>query len=199
LFRNLLSNARLQTFIVMLLAVTILAGLVPGPALAQTAPDAGPQAPSAEEPGGVWIPGTEVVAMRTATTRTYLGDHPGQYVDKMYTQAVNFKQGADWKPIDSTLGSSTSGRRKNKANTFSVSVADRSDSASVGELALDSEHSVGFAIDGGASVSGRASKNEINYSKVKKNTDLKLTSMAAGLKEELILTSPDRPPDSSSR
>jgi hypothetical protein len=193
LFRNLLSNARLQTFIVMLLAVTILAGLVPGPALAQTAPDAGPQAPSAEEPGGVWIPGTEVVAMRTATTRTYLGDHPGQYVDKMYTQAVNFKQGADWKPIDSTLGSSTSGRRKNKANTFSVSVADRSDSASVGELALDSEHSVGFAIDGGASVSGRASKNEINYSKVKKNTDLKLTSMAAGLKEELILTSPDSP------
>src|SRR5690606_34384809 len=51
-----------------------------------------------EEPAG-----DEVVALRTATTRTFETDVPGVFVTEQFAAPVNVEAGEGWVPIDPTL------------------------------------------------------------------------------------------------
>ena len=100
-----------------------------------------------------------------------------------------------WQEIDTTLVMAKDGRLHNKAAGFDLSVAADVSDASVARLGLDATHSVGFGLEGAAKVKGTASKDASTFSTVRKDTQLRLTSRATGLKEELVLASaaaPDR-------
>ncbi|MGH9227012.1 MAG: hypothetical protein ACRD2W_25270 [Acidimicrobiales bacterium] len=141
-------------------------------------------------------PGQELVDKRTATSKTFVGDQPGQLKTTLYPDPVHFKDAQGrWVDIDPALGPSQNGRRSDKANAFDLSLADSSTDAAVARLAVDDKHSVGFSLDGAAKVTGKADAKSVTYAKVKKDTDMRLTSKAKGLKEELILATkaaPDR-------
>ena len=139
-------------------------------------------------------PGAELVERRTATSKTFVGDEPGQLRTELYDAPVHFKdpQGR-WTEIDDLLGASTDGRRRNGANAFGLSIADSAADKALARLAVDTTHSVGFALEGAADVKGNADARSVTYAKVRHDTDVRLTSRRTGVKEELILASPAAP------
>ncbi|CAN5749620.1 hypothetical protein BH23ACT12_BH23ACT12_14430 [soil metagenome] len=140
-----------------------------------------------------WQAGKELVGKRTATSKAFTGRSPGEIETRLYAEPIHYRQGDSWVAIDSGLESSGDGKRKNRANDFGLELAESADDPSLAELVLDSTHSVSFGLDKAAKVKGKVAKNSVTYSKVRKDTDLRLTSTNVGVKEELILASPDAP------
>lgn len=144
-------------------------------------------------PAEKWEPGKEIFAKRTATAKTLMGDEPGKFTTRLYSEPIHYRAGDRWSEIDSSLGDLTGGKRKSKANKFGLELAENADAAALAKLQLDPEHSVAFGLDKAAKAKGKASKDSVTYSNVMKNTDVKLTSQRNGLKEELILAAPGAP------
>jgi lysophospholipase L1-like esterase len=168
--------------------------LVLPPDVTDTSPKAYPIEPSKTPPPvKAWTPNQELIEKRTASSRTFSGTKPGQFETRLYSDAVNFEKDGKWVEIDSTLTTIAGGKLKNKANSFGLEIADYSNAATLAKLQLDSTHSVSFGIDQAAKVKGKVAKDAVTYSKVKKSTDVRLTSQRNGLKEDLILSSPDAP------
>ena len=140
-----------------------------------------------------WEAGTEIVDQRTATTKAFTGRVPGETETRVYPEPVHYKEGDRWLTVDSSLKASDGDSRSAKANDFDLELADSADSSTLAKLTLDSAHSVAFGMDKAAKVKGKAGKKAITYTKVQKSTDVRLTSTNAGVKEELILASPDAP------
>lgn len=92
--------------------------------------------------------------------------------------------------IDADLGASKGGKRSSKANDFVLEVADDANAASVANLRLDADHSVGFSLQGATAAKATAETDASTYDEVAKDTDLRLSSQPDGLKEELVLASP---------
>lgn len=142
-----------------------------------------------------WESDTEIVQERTATSKTFRADEPGRFKQKIYAEPVHFKDGKSWREIKEQLVESTNDdtKRKNKANSFGLQVAERADDPDLATVELDKNHSVAFGMQGAAGVTGKVAGNTITYSRVNRHTDVKLTSEKKGLKEELILSSPKAP------
>ncbi len=168
--------------------------LVLPPDVTDTSPKAYPIEPSKTPPPvEAWTPNKELIEKRTASSRTFSGTKPGQFETRLYSDAVNFEKDGKWVEIDSTLTPVAGGKLKNKANSFGLEIADYSNAKTLAKLQLDSTHSVSFGIDQAAKVKGKVAKDAVTYSNVKKFTDVRLTSQRNGLKEDLILSSPDAP------
>jgi hypothetical protein len=101
--------------------------------------------------------------------------------------------GGRWADIDTNLGASKDAKRKNKANSFELSLADSAADPSLAKVSLDAGHTVGFALQGAAKVKAKADKAAVTYPRVTNDTDLRLTSNTTGVKEELVLASPAAP------
>ncbi|MGH9222546.1 MAG: DNRLRE domain-containing protein [Acidimicrobiales bacterium] len=139
-------------------------------------------------------PGEELVDRRTANSKTFVGDQPGQLRTALYDGPVHFKDAQGrWADIDESLVAARDGRRHAAANAFDLSVASSSTDVAVARLAIDDKHSVGFSLDGAAKVTAKADGRSVTYPGVRRDTDVRLTSQASGLKEELILASPAAP------
>ncbi|MGH9279164.1 MAG: DNRLRE domain-containing protein [Acidimicrobiales bacterium] len=135
-------------------------------------------------------PGEELVDRRTANSRTFVGDEPGQLRTELYDAPVHFKDAQGrWADIDESLVAGTDGRRHAAANAFDLSVAASSTDAALARLSVDDKHSVGFSLDGAAKVTAKADAKTATYPKVRRDTDVRLTSRANGVKEELVLAS----------
>ena len=139
-------------------------------------------------------PGEELFDRRTAASKTFVGEEPGQLRTTVFQAPVHFKdpQGR-WVDIDDALGAPKDGRRRNGANVFGLSIAENSTDRALARLAIDDRHSVGFALDGAAEVKAKGDTKSVTYAKVRKDTDLRLTSLRSGVKEELVLASPAAP------
>lgn len=140
-----------------------------------------------------WQAGTEIVQQRTATTKAFTGRVPGETETRVYAEPVHFKQDDKWLSIDSSLKASDGDSRSAKANDFDLELADSADSSKLAKLTLDSAHFVAFGMDKAAKVNGKADKKGITYTEVQRATDVRLTSTNAGVKEEIIVTSPEAP------
>lgn len=139
-------------------------------------------------------PGEELLDRRTATSKTFIADELGQLRTTLYEAPVHFKDAQGrWVGIDDSLGASKDGRRSNGPNVFGLSIADKSTNKALARMALDDKHSVGFALDGAAEVKGTGDAKSVTYAKVRKDTDVRLTSRRTGVKEELVLASPAAP------
>ena len=159
-------------------------------ALAATISDTfGPAPGSSSAPAG-----TELIDARTAMLKTFVGDSPGELRTEFHSTAIHFTdtKGA-WVDLDTDLGPSENGRRRQVSNTLDVSVADSAADAALVDVVLDAAHSVGFSLEGAAKVKGEADRKSVIYIKVRKDTDVVITSRANGIKEELVLASPAAP------
>lgn len=140
--------------------------------------------------------GQELVDRRTANSKTFAGDQPGQLRTEFHDGPVHFQDAQGrWADIDDTLVVSKDGRRHNKSNAFDLSVAATSTDGAVARLAVDDKRSVGFSLDGAAKVTAKTDSKSVTYPKVRKDTDVRLTSRPTGVKEDLVLASraaPDR-------
>lgn len=154
-------------------------GLPPANALQRTAED--------------FEPGREIIERRTATSKTFTGRVPGELETRVYPQPVHYRSGERWEKIDSTIEAVADDKRQSRANSFVVRLSEQADDASLAELEIDAEHSVAFGLQGAPQAQGRVRSRFIDYSSVAPDTDLRLISTNAGIKEEIILESPLAP------
>lgn len=159
------------------------------------APDADPAKILPTAPTVAAAPaGQEVVSLRTATSKTFVGDHPGELRTEVYTAPVHYKDAkGNWVDINTDLTPSKNGRRSQVANGLDVSLADSATDAALVSVGLDATHSLAFSLDGAAKATAKADAKSVTYAKVGKATDLKVTSRATGVKDELVLASPAAP------
>ena len=136
--------------------------------------------------------GDEVVAERTETTRTFETDLPGVWLTQQYAAPVHVETAAGFEPIDPTLEPSADGY-ENILDSVDVSVADSADSEALGSLTLASGASVAFSLEDASSVPASVDGSVAEYEDALEGVDVVLESMPGGLKEVLVLASPEAP------
>lgn len=62
-------------------------------------------------------------------------------------------------------------------------------------MRLDDAHTVGYGVAGAAAVPGRSSGDTVSYADTRPDADLELTATSGGVKEDIVLKSPDAPAD----
>ena len=136
--------------------------------------------------------GEEVVAERTATTRTFETDIPGLWLTQQFAAPVNVAVGEVFEPIDPSLEPSSDGFA-NTLDSVEVTVADVADAASLGSLELPSGASAAFSLDGAAPSAAVVDGSVATYADALEGVDLELESVPGGIKETLVLASSDAP------
>ncbi|HVM00152.1 MAG TPA: hypothetical protein VM324_12745, partial [Egibacteraceae bacterium] len=131
-------------------------------------------------------------------SKTFATDTPGTLTTRAYAEAVHYETDeGGWEPIDVALTPGREGRLENGANSFGLSVAADSGQGLLAELDLGQGRRIGFSLDAEhkrPGVADRASGGSaVVYRQVRPHVDLRLTSTATGLKEELVLRSPAAP------
>lgn len=164
----------------------------PVPSASAAPGDPSTLAPAPPAPGPA--PGEELLDRRTATSKTFAAEKPGEFVTKLYAAPVHYRDSrGHWADIDANLDGSRDGRRRARANAFGVELADFSSDAAVARLRLDESHSVGFALEGAAKTRGLAEGDTMTYPRVRTDADMRLRSRPTGIKEEMVLASPAAP------
>jgi hypothetical protein len=153
-----------------------------------TTPDLGPPTPAQK-----WEQGKEILARRTANTKTFAGDLPGSYETKFFAEPVHFDNEGKWVNIETGLRAGDGPTVENKANEFGLNLAEQADSSSLAKVEMDPDHSISMRLQGADDIEGDIRKDSVTYEDARTDTDLKLTSKRNGFKEELILSSPDAP------
>ena len=149
------------------------------------------------DPAGDTVTGlTELPALRTASSNTYLTGTPGVYETHLFPGAINYRlpDGA-WGRIDRSLQKQNDGSYHTAASdtTLTVNPPDMA-TGTFANLTLPSGHSVGFGLEGMLpdtvlNVVG----NIAQYQQALPFTDLELDGLNQGVKESLWLNSPLTP------
>jgi hypothetical protein len=134
----------------------------------------------------------ELPAARGAYERVY-DNADGTSTSEFAGTPVNYqKADGAWEPIDTTLVP-TGGGWRNAADSVDVRIADRADAAELARIQLDADHAVSYRLAGAAPAAGQASKDEVTYREVLPKVDLTLAARTGGMKETIVLRSPDAP------
>jgi hypothetical protein len=143
--------------------------------------------------------GQEVVRLRERFSSTFTTGKPGEYRSEVETGPVHFKDDAEkWQKIDRSLRKQPDGRFGNQGgNDFTVTAASDNSDRSLARLETAAGESVSFALQGarpgGASPDPRTGDQDIVYRSIMPHVDLRLTSLAEGVKEVLVLRSAKAP------
>jgi RHS repeat-associated protein len=111
---------------------------------------------------------------------------------------VNYRRSdGTWAPIDERLlpagtDPAAAGWR-NAADSVGVRVAPRADAPQLARVSLDAGHAVGFGLAGAKPVRGRVDGGSVTYPSVVPGVDARLDVQGGGVKETLVLASPDAP------
>ena len=141
----------------------------------------------------------ELPADRTANERTY-DNGDGTQTTEFSDSPLNYRTAdGSWQPIDTHVvaaGGAADGWR-NAAAPVGLDFALRSDAAELARIVIDGAHTVSFGLAGAASslghAGGGADNSTVTYPGVVPHVDLRLESRPAGVKETLVLDSPDAP------
>lgn len=130
---------------------------------------------------------------RTATTETF-ANADGTKTRRVFTAPVNAERGdGTWAPIDLALATNDDGRPAPKLAPNSVDFGASASSASLARLLVDADHSIAFGLKDAADAPARLDGEHVIYRDARPDTDLRLAATATGIKEELILRSPEAP------
>jgi len=120
----------------------------------------------------------------------------GTYTRRTSLHPVNFRAAdGSWRPIDNTLRAGADGRLAVTANAFQLSFAggQSSDPTHLVRLTVPSGEVFAYGLAGAAAVPARLDREQVTYPGVFRDVDLELGAVAAGVKESLVLRSPDAP------
>ena len=177
-----------------------LPGLTPDPARAIP-----PTAQAGPAPAGAVVPAGELTGARTPTSKTFATATPGQLVSQAYSGAVNYR-GADGvlHDIDPSLVAAAPGRYQTKATAVGVDLAASPNDPNLAVVSFDPGHKVTFGLTGAQARAaaapqmttlsdGRPPVQAIVHSNIEPGVDLKLAPGDGGLKEAIVLASPNTP------
>ncbi|GAA1228228.1 hypothetical protein GCM10009676_08180 [Prauserella halophila] len=113
---------------------------------------------------------------------------------RQYQHRRNYRaEDGKWKKIDSTLVRGNGGGWKSKADSETKRFAPSANASEVARFNVDTDKSVGFGVAGARDVQGDASGQSITYPDVRAGADLEMRATATGIKETIVLESPDAP------
>ena len=132
---------------------------------------------------------TSRLVSSTATSDLYR-NADGSFTRIVSAAPVNYRrQGGSWSRINTSLGLGTDGRWHEKANGQSVDFAGSAADAALASVGFDASHGVSWSLAGARSVAPTKSGSQVTYAGVLAGTDLRLSAVASGLKESLVLHS----------
>lgn len=139
-----------------------------------------------------------MVAARNRYSATYKTETAGQYRTDLSAGPVHYRDGEGWEKIDASLRQRPDGRFGNGGrNEFGLSVAPDNRDRQLTRMETKSGRAVGFALEGarpgGASPDPQTGAETIVYRSILPHVDLRLSSLADGLKEILVLQSAQAP------
>ncbi|WP_206067675.1 LamG-like jellyroll fold domain-containing protein [Nonomuraea composti] len=144
----------------------------------------------------------EIPERRDAYVRTF-ANADGTESTEVSARPVNYRRpDGTWAPIDTRLvgvgrrggDGAPDGGWRNAADAVDIRLAPRADARPLVRVGLDDAHQVGYGVDDGAAVPGRATgKRAVTYEGVWPDTDLKIEAGPGGVKETIVLRSAAAP------
>ncbi|GGM45872.1 hypothetical protein GCM10012275_16090 [Longimycelium tulufanense] len=139
-------------------------------------------------------PGTsvELPERRSSHERVYRNED-GTETTEFATAPLNYRtRDGTWEPIDSRLVPAADGWR-NAADAVEIRLAGQAKVKELVRLGFDDSRAAGFGLAGAAAVAGNADGDTVTYPDVLGGVDLKVQAQGGGVKETLVLRSPDVP------
>jgi hypothetical protein len=129
-------------------------------------------------------------AAKSTANTTWFENADGSVTRNAYSGIVNYKAGdGTFQPIDTALVP-LSGGFAERANGLGITLAGKADALSLGTVALDGNRTVGFSLSGAAPVEALVIDSVATYPSVFPDTDVRLTTLPAGIETEFVLNSP---------
>lgn len=145
------------------------------------------------------MPGAEVVGLRERFSETFATEKASEYETVTSPSPVHFKDGGGgWQKIERGLRPQAGRRFGNEGrNDFGLSVAGDHTDRQLARIESKAGQAVGFGLEGArpgaASPDPASDGQDIVYRSILPHVDLRLSSLADGLKEVLILRSAKAP------
>lgn len=140
------------------------------------------------------VVGEELVERRTKASKTFATEHPGKFKTQVFAQPVHFPDGhGRWADIDTTLVEKIPGRLHPRAGPVSVEMASDHQDSALARVSLDADHSIEFGVQGAGTGTGHTVRATVAYKGIRPHSDLELTATPYGLKEDIVLSSPQAP------
>jgi hypothetical protein len=136
----------------------------------------------------------ELPGERDAFSRTYT-NQDGTQTTEVSPTPLNYQDSeGHWRPIDTELREDEDGDGwHNTADSVDVRLKSRASDPRLAAVELASGGTLSYGLSGAADVRGQAEGSKVSYEGVLPDTDLWLESQAGGVKETLVLHSPDAP------
>ncbi|MFJ2704355.1 LamG-like jellyroll fold domain-containing protein [Streptomyces sp. NPDC087428] len=134
-------------------------------------------------------------AKKSTATSDYFVNTDGSTTVRHYASRSNFKaDDGTWKPIDTDLTRDGDGRLQQAANSLDVEFAPDAADQQLASVDFGAGRSLAYSLRGARkAVAVVDADNTATYADVLPDTDLLLSPLAEGLKERLVLRSPDAP------
>ncbi|WHM37543.1 LamG-like jellyroll fold domain-containing protein [Streptomyces sp. BPTC-684] len=134
-------------------------------------------------------------AKKSTATSDVFANADGSTTVRHYTARTNFKApDGTWKPIDTTLRVGSSGVLAETANSLGVAFAPDAAAPELASVGFGSGRSLAYSLRGATKVPAVVDGDSTaTYKDALKDTDLKLSPLAEGFKERLVLKSKDAP------
>jgi RHS repeat-associated protein len=135
---------------------------------------------------------------RRGTHQRVFSNADGTETTEFSSSPINYRRpDGGWAPINDRLvptgpDPAASGWR-NAANPVGVRLAPRADAAELARVSLDVGHAVGFGLVGAKGARGRVQGSTVTYPDALPSVDVRLGIQGGGVKETLVLASPDAP------
>ncbi|RSD24867.1 RHS repeat-associated core domain-containing protein [Amycolatopsis eburnea] len=132
----------------------------------------------------------ELPDRRTATDKTY-ANTDGTLTTEFGQEPINFRApDGSYQPIDTTIVPAGTGW-SNAADAERLTFAAKAGGTDLVHVTLDGEHEFGYGVGGAVPTTGAVSGSRIVYPGVRPGADLRLDVVPGGVKETLVLNSPE--------
>jgi RHS repeat-associated protein len=113
----------------------------------------------------------------------------GTETTEISTSPVNVRRpDGSWSPVETNLLADGSGGWRNAAGAIDLRLAGRADAETVAQVDLG-PRAIGFGLAGAAGAAGRVAGDTVSYPQAWPEVDVRLQSVAGGVKETLVLRS----------
>ncbi|MFE3198092.1 LamG-like jellyroll fold domain-containing protein [Embleya sp. NPDC059237] len=130
---------------------------------------------------------------RDETTKVFR-NADGTFTTRSYAVPVHVRQpDGSWADIDTTPARQPDGRLKPRQTEAKSDLAPRADDHAIQSLKIDDGHSVSLALADAAPVAPRIDGNAVTYADARPHADVKFETTNVGVKETLVLDSPQAP------
>ncbi|HVF06312.1 MAG TPA: polymorphic toxin-type HINT domain-containing protein [Frankiaceae bacterium] len=137
--------------------------------------------------------GEEVLGKRTRTSKTFASDIPGRFETKVFSQPIHHRnERGEWIDIDTDLVERDA-RLVTKSAPVPVDFARNGRDPNLVTVRFSPSQSVTFRMADARTSDAAHTDNKVTYRGVLPGVDLKFEATSAGVKEDIVLASPDVP------